>query len=321
MQYYQKRDFGALISDTLTFFKQNGKNYFKNYLLINGILLILLVVIFILGFRELFSQLLGSNLDGEIFYFESYFQENQGVLIFTFVLIFILFMAISVVAYSYPVLYMKRVSETGNRNITSDEIIRDIRSNFGRLIGLFLGLLFIVTPLAMVVLGISYALMLVLIGFFLMLLLMPAMMNVVNFLLYDYFHSGKGFFQALHYAVKAQFSYPDGYHKTPFWKYWGSSVVVYLIIQTITSILSMIPMVILIAMMYTTDTMIAEGRNPFQGTAGILFFGIYGVSILVSFLLMNVMMVNAGLMYYDSRTDLHRRTDLTEIDTIGHHEA
>lgn len=36
MQFYKKRDFGALISDTFTFFKENGKNYFKNYILLNG---------------------------------------------------------------------------------------------------------------------------------------------------------------------------------------------------------------------------------------------------------------------------------------------
>jgi hypothetical protein len=46
----------------------------------------------------------------------------------------------------------------------------------------------------------------------------------------------------------------------------------------------------------------------------------YGISILVTFVLYNVMYVNAGLQYYDSRTDLHRNLDLNEIDTIGQGE-
>lgn len=32
------------------------------------------------------------------------------------------------------------------------------------------------------------------------------------------------------------------------------------------------------------------------------------------------MYVNAGLMYYDSRTDLHQKVELAEIDTIGINE-
>jgi len=35
---------------------------------------------------------------------------------------------------------------------------------------------------------------------------------------------------------------------------------------------------------------------------------------------MNMQYVNSGLMYYDSRTDLHQKTELAEIETIGTHE-
>jgi hypothetical protein len=35
---------------------------------------------------------------------------------------------------------------------------------------------------------------------------------------------------------------------------------------------------------------------------------------------MNLNYVNAGLMYYDSRLDLHRNEDFTEIESIGINE-
>ena len=35
-EFYKRRDFGGLISDSFAFFKIYGKNYFKNYFLING---------------------------------------------------------------------------------------------------------------------------------------------------------------------------------------------------------------------------------------------------------------------------------------------
>lgn len=61
-------------------------------------------------------------------------------------------------------------------------------------------------------------------------------------------------------------------------------------------------------------------QNPFTGTLGIVFLVFYGISMLLSFFLSNLMYVNAGLMYYDSRTDLHQKVELVEIDTIGINE-
>lgn len=322
MQFYKKRDFGSIVSDTFTFFKENGKNYFKNYLMINGLLLILMVVIFVFGYREIIGQMFSSNTGGQNYYFEAYFQENRPMLILVSVLIFLLFLAVTMVAYSYPVLYLKRLSETGNRNIKTDEILGDIKKNSKRFILLFLGLMFIVTPLAFVLIGISYLLMLIVIGLFLLILLMPALMNVINFLLFDYLHTGKGFFESLSYAIRSQFSYRNSNEKSPFWKYWGSTIVMYIVVQIVSSIFTMIPMIILFTKIFTLPEQ--DGKlqsNPFEGSLGIIFFVLYGVAILCSFILMNVMFVCSGLQYYDSRTDLHRAVDLTEIDTIGTRDA
>ena len=148
-------------------------------------------------------------------------------------------------------------------------------------------------------------------------------MNVVNFLLFDYFHTKKGFFESLSYAFRAQFSYPDGKEKSPFWKYWGSMMVTYMIINIVVSIFTMIPLFIIMIKIFTVldeNSSSAASQNPFEGGLGILFFVIYGFSLLASFILMNVIYVNSGLMYYDSRTDLHRKVDLTEIDSIGTRE-
>jgi len=280
-----------------------------------------LVVLVVFGYRELFSQLLGSNTQGQNYYFEAYFQENKWMLILVTMSVFIIFLAVSMISYTYPILYMKRLSETGNKNITTDEILSDLKNNLGRFFKLFIGLLFIVTPIAFVLIGFTYLLILILIGLFLLVLVLPTIMNVVNFLMYDYFHTKKSFFKSLSYALRSQFSYPNGREKSPFWKYWGSTIVIYLVIQTITSIFTVIPMVILIA---TTFTIPQENgdlqQNPFTGSMGIFFLLIYAVSLLLSFLMINILYVNAGFQYYDSRTDLHRNVDLSEIDTIGTHE-
>lgn len=320
MQFYQKRDFGQFISDTFAFFKEHGKNYFKNYLLINGILLILMVIIFVFGYRELFSQMMGSNTSGQNYYFEAYFQENSAMLILVSTIVFVLFLAVTMVSYSYPILYLKRLTETGNKNIKADDILSDLKNNIGRFLILFLGLFFIVTPLAMIVFGLTVVLMFILIGFFLLILLGPALMNVVNFLMFDYFNTKKGFFESLSYAVRAQFSYKNGREKSPFWKYWGSTIVMYFIIQVVASIFTMIPMMFIFGGIMTIPESGELQQNPMEGPMGIVFFLFYGFSLLVSFVMINVIFVNSGLQYYDSRTDLHRNVDLSEIDTIGTHE-
>jgi hypothetical protein len=77
-QFYKKRDFGTLISDTFLFFKENGKNYFKNYILINGLLLILLVVIIAFGYHELFGQIFGGNSADKIIILKPIFRKTAS---------------------------------------------------------------------------------------------------------------------------------------------------------------------------------------------------------------------------------------------------
>lgn len=319
MQFYKKRDFGTFISDSFAFFKLYGKNYFKNYILINGLLLILMVVVCIFGYRELFSQIFGSNLGGQSYYFERYFEDNAGMLIVVGILTFLLFLVLMIVNYLYPVFYLKRLAQ-GDEKIRTDDILSDFKNNTKRIVILCLGLIFIVTPPAFIVLGISYAMVLIFIGIPIMLFIFPVIMNIVNFLMYDFFNSKRGFFESLSYSIRAQFSYTSGREKSPFWKYWGASIVLLIIMYVISTVFTMIPMIIFFGTMMTTEPDGNFEQNPFSGAMGIMFFVVYGFSILVSLFLSNLMYVNSGLIYYDNRTDLHQKVELAEIETIGVNE-
>src|SRR6218665_2308330 len=323
MQLYQPRKFGNLISDTFTFFKEYGKNYFKNYLALNGILMLLFVVIFIFGYREFFLQMMNSNVNGDTYFFQTYFQDNTGLLILGVVVFFVLIMAMSIIMYTFPVLYMKRLAETGNKDIGPDELLSDLKKNLGKILIFFLGILFIVTPLMLIVMAISSFLMIIVIGFFLLILLMPAFMNVVNFTLFHHLNTNKGFFEALSYAMRVNFADMFDSSKAKFWKYWASTVITFIIIYIVLMVFTIVPSMFIGFGMATIPEMGTAQTNPadlFSGGFGILFFLIYGVSTFVSFMLYNVIYVNAGLQYYDSREDLHRGLDLNEIDTIGKSE-
>lgn len=319
IQFYKKRDFGTFISDSFNFFKLYGKNYFKNYILINGLLLILMVTVFIFGYKELFSQIFGSNLGGDTYYFERYFSENAGMLIGVGVLTFLLFMILAVINYLYPVFYLKRIAN-GAKNIKTDEILGDFKKNIGKIFKLCLGMTFIVIPLSLFIVGFSYLLVFVLIGIFLVMIVYPTLFNVITFLMYDYFNSGRGFMESLSYSIRSQFSYPNGSEKSPYWKYWGAAFVMFIIMTMISSVFTYIPMIFFYGSVLTSTPDGNFEQNPFTGVFGIAFFVFYGISMLLSFFLSNLLYVNAGLMYYDSRTDLHQKVELEEIDTIGINE-
>lgn len=319
IQFYKKRDFGTFISDSFNFFKLYGKNYFKNYILINGLLLILMVTVFIFGYKELFSQIFGSNLDGASTYSESYFSENAGMLIGVGVLTFLLFMILMIINYLYPVFYLKRIAN-GAKNIKTDDILGDFKQNAGRIAKLCLGITFIVAPLSLFVVGFSYLLIFILIGIFLVLIIYPTLFNVITFLMYDYFNSGRSFMESLSYSIRSQFSYPNGSEKSPFWKYWGAAFVMFIMMSMVSSVFTYIPMIFFYGSVLTTTPDGNFEQNPFSGAFGIAFFVFYGISMLLSFFLSNLLYVNAGLMYYDSRTDLHQKVELEEIDTIGINE-
>lgn len=319
MQLYKKRDFGTFISDSFAFFKAYGKNYFKNFILLNGLLLILMVVVIVLGFREFFGVLFGSNMSGESYYFEQYFTDNLGLFITSGILLFILYTALMTINFLFPVFYMKRIAE-GNKEIRTDDILSDFKTNRKKVIKAYFGLSFLVMPVATVLFGFSYFLIIILIGIVLILFVGPTLFNIITFLCYDYFNRDRGFFESLSYAVRAQFSYPNGRENSPYWKYWGSTIVMGILFYIVSGVLSAVPMILFMAKLTTASPDGEFEQNPMTGGFGIMIFFLYGISSLFSMFLMNVLYINSGLMYYDNRTDLHQKMELEEIETIGFNE-
>lgn len=319
MEFYKKRDFGTVIGDSFNFFKLYGKNYFKNYLLINGLLLILMVVVVVFGYRELFQAVLGSNLSGQSTYLETYFNDNMGLLMGVSTVTMILFSVLMIINYLFPVFYVKRIA-SGQKTISTDEIMSDFKTNIKKIGKLCLGMIFIVGPLSILLIGFTYALILVIIGIFLLLFVFPTLYNVVTFLMYDYFNSQRGFFESLSYSIRSQFSYANGREKSPYWKYWGSTIIISIILYIISTIFTMIPMLLMYSSLLTSPSNSSLEQDPFSGSMGIFIFVIYGISMLVSLILSNLLYVSVGFLYYDSRTDLHQEVKFAEIESIGINE-
>lgn len=314
--FYKNRDFGTFITDSFAFFKSNGKNYFKNFILINGMVLILLVLVMYFGFREFLGQFFNGNVNGQSYFFERYFEDNLGLVIITGIIIMIIYSFLMMLNFLYPVFYMKRIAD-GQKQVSVEDIISDLKTNSKKLIQLYFGLILLVIPVAFVLFAISYAMVLILIGIPVMLFVVPTLFNAITFLVYDFVYTDRGFFESLSYAIRSQFSYANGREKTPYWKYWGSTIILFVLYYVITTIFTAIPMVLLMMRLTVTTSDSTIEENPFAGSFGAIIMAVYGISIVMSALLMNVLYVNSGLLYFDSRRDLHQKLEMEEIDTIG----
>lgn len=322
MQIFQERNFGNLVSDTFNFFRIYGKNYFKSYFIINGALLLIMTLLSIFFYREFFMQIFVANAGGESYLFESYFSNNWPILVLVGGIAFILLFIIAVVVYTFPIFYMKRLGEN-QAKISTDNLLTDMRKNVGKFFMFCLLTVIIVMPVMMIFIAISSFLMMILIGFFLFILMMPAFYNVLYLTLYDYMSTDKGYFAALSYSARSVFGNMFDSSRTKFWKYWGSTLVLGIIIYIISMAFSMIPYFMIIGNMSLNPNydQINDPSTIFSGVMGIVFFVSYGISVLISSIVYNLMAVNAGFMYYDSRKDLHRELDINEIDTIGQVDA
>lgn len=325
MQFYKRRDFGSIIGDTFTFFQHYGKNFFKNFLIINGLFIILSLILFFVFYGRIVAQAFEGNLDGQNYFFEQYFQDNPVFFIFAIIFFLVLMIGMGLVMYSYPVLYLKRASETGTTNIKVDEIMGDLKRIIPKFLIFLLGMIFIIAPIIFIIFGITVLLTMILIGILLMPLIFPVLINVMNFVFYDYYHTNRGFFGSLGYAIRSQFSYTVANQGSPFWKYWGAMIIMIIIYYVISLIFALVPTLLMTgsASVFPTAEMAAQmsPENFFTSGMGIFMFAIQIISMIVNMILTNAIFISSGLMYYDSRTDLHRREDLNEIETIGQREV
>ena len=171
---FKKRGFSEYISDTITFFKTFGKHYFKNYFIINGgfllILMVLVYFIFKVYWEVVFSAMGNPNSN----YLENYFSNNAVLFIGSLLLFVILAVILSLLNFAFPVLYIQLIEKNNGSDFTTADLIMSLKENFSRLLKFFLGLVFIILPLMMVVFVLLILMVFIVIGIPLFFIVGPA---------------------------------------------------------------------------------------------------------------------------------------------------
>lgn len=307
-QLFKRRNFSDYISDTFTFFKVTGKHFFKSYFIINGALLLILMTLSYFVFKVYFEMLfanIGSNSPN---FLEDYFNNNIALIIGVFLLFFIVLLFVSLINYTYPIIYLQLFDKNKGNNFQTSDIVRELKSKFGRIMIFFLVLLLMGFTVGLILMGLIFALMFIIIGIPLAIILIPAMIAFVQLSFYEYMDSTSSVFDA----------FGKGFEKLKqnFWPIVGSTIIMYVIIQTVVTIFTMIPYAIGMARMFTN----LENQNSEEETlsfVSILVVIVMCVSILGSYILNNLLVINNGIIYYSLREKSENKTTLSDIDMIG----
>ncbi|MBA4155247.1 hypothetical protein [Flavobacterium sp.] len=308
LHLFKKRTFSEYIGDTFAFFKENGKHFFKHYFIINGGLLLLLLVlsyfIFKVYFEVLFSSI-GTNAPN---FLEDYFNNNIALIIGVFLFFLIVILFVSLVNYAFPIIYLQLYEKHKGCNFETLDLIKAMKAKIGKIILFFLALVGLSLTAGLLLMAIVFALFFVIIGIPIAIIGIPALMAWVQLSFYEYLNEDMGILEA----------YGRGFDKLKqqFWPIVGSTIIMYIIIQTIATVFIAIPYIIGVIDMVTNI------ENQQTDADALSFFSIMMVvvvciSILVSYILNNIMIINGGIIYYSLRDQNENITTLSDIDQIG----
>lgn len=307
-QLYKERDFSANFSDTIDFFKKFGKHYFKNYLIINGGFLLVLMVLFYF-ISKVYMQFIFSmsgNPTASNNFFLDYFNNNMFLIFGVFGAFILLSILLSILNLAYPVVYLQFI-ENNKTDFTVTEIIKVLKQNAAKLLKFSLGLVFIITPLLIILVTLNILLCFILIGIPILFIFFPAAMSWIALSFYEYITNDISFFESL----------KNGYQliRIKFWPTVGTTLVMYMLVQTIQGIITMIPYGIAMASLLTS----AEQTNRVNQMESMSYVVaiIMVISILLSFICNNFLLVNQGLIYYSLHENDESNAIKNDIDLIG----
>ena len=284
--FYKKRGFSALIGDTFTFFKKYARNFFSNYLIVNGAIFAATGIIF----AAMLILRASSSLS---------FGLGSAALLILVLLLLSFFLMLFVIC--FPIAYTQLLEEAPYRmDISAKEIFDKIRVMLPRAFTFgFISVFVVGIPYMFILWGIFgvlgeetvlFQLVSAFVSTFMVLFLQQFMLI--------YIKDKMDYFPALEKVINQL--------KVGFWDKFGATFVMTLIISAITTAGVFVPMVIY---------MVALGLSGFEATVGntILVFVLLLIAITVVFVASNFQTFLQILIHFGEKDGEY--TD--EIDLIG----
>ncbi|MFY7811269.1 MAG: hypothetical protein ACOVQ2_06005 [Flavobacterium sp.] len=308
---YKNRTFGEYISETFDFLKENGKHFFKQFFTILGIPLLILsfLMYYIMNIYQNF--ILNNSINsGNMPDFELYFSNNLPIL-FIVLSVFIVFtILLSVLLYSFPVLYLKLYDENNGLNFGTKELINEFKNNFTRILVYFFLMFFTMIVIMFIVIIPLFISIITIVGPFIILGFIY-LFNILS--LYIYLNNKNlSFFDSIKIAF-------DGI-KNNFWSTVVSVFVMYILVSIMSGIVSMIGAGFNFVEMITTIQTKTLPEDNEIGIYSVFVAFLTILSYIVQYTLMNLPMLTGGLVYYSMQDHKENINVKSDIDLIGTQE-
>lgn len=297
---YRLRDFSALINDSFSFFKFHGKNYFKNYFIINGGILVVIALLTYLTTNVIFTSIGDLNSPGAQEMLLDYFDNNLWYFIGVGGVIFLLLMILSLLNYSYPVLYLKTLQN--NQKPTVKDILTLLKSKAGKIILFPIASLISFIPLFTIIALISAFFIMTIIGIPVACIIIAAMGSWMMLSFYDNITTDNGFFTSFSKGITML--------TNRFWQNVGVTIIIAIVVFCTNLFFSMIPKLLGIFTLLTETTDISSVSVIIAIISTI-------ISVFVSYLLTNLTVISQGMIYYSYEESVHNNSLDSEIDLIG----
>ena len=284
--FYKKRDFGMLISDTFVFFRKYAKDFFSNYLLINGALFILIGVI-----------------AAFMFIFYGVYSNNWPLLLLIFAVLGVLSAFLVLFVICFPIAYTQLLEKNADgASIKAKELFVVIRKMLPRAI-LFgiLSFFIVLIPYFILILVLAR----IFVGQIILMQIVSYFTSIVMTLFMQqfmlvYVKDGVDYFPALGKVIQEL--------KERFWDKLGATFVMNLIITAFSAAGIVVPLVL-----YFT-IMLLIGIDSLIGLS-LLIFILVLIGATVVFIVSNFQIFLQILIHLGEKEGEH--TD--DIDLIGKH--
>ncbi len=310
MQLYKTRGFGEFFQDTFGFLKQNGGHIFKNFFIINGIFLLILLV---LGyfFTKFYSDLLfGGILSGSSTGVDNYMNENAGLFILLIALFIVVGLIAGMISYSYIPIYLKLYNDYEGKHFGVSDIVESYKYHIGRLFVFLICGILVVIPLFIFIGITAFVLTITIIGILGLPLLIGAVSLFYQMTLMEYLREESG--------IWSSFGYSWSLMSRQFWAAIGSVGIFYLISYVVQNVIAIIPYIFGMVSIFTT---IEDGSQPDSADIGatmmVIMLAVFFITFLVSSILNVVVQLNQGIVYYSLKEDVENINTKSAIDQIG----
>lgn len=308
---YQVRTFGQLLNDTIAFFKSDGKNFFQVFFTVLGIPLVLIGVSIYFLMTVFFDGIIGGTRSGSMFSPGAQIFDNIEIFIGLGLVLLIGTIFLSIFHFCYPVIYF-HFKEQGKDKPEVNDILQFMKQSWKRIAVFFILLFLMMIPLALVYVGVMMASIFSIFLFPVILLLYPAFFCWFMLSLHHYLMEKSSLTNAFQTAWM--------YLKNGFWKNVFSTIISYVLVQVMVTVITMIPYIFLFISLFAGMNEIGVQDDRFS-SIGVIFTIVLLVAIISSYVFGNLMVVNQSYIYFSEKEAAENTSTKTDIDLIGTHEA